>query len=57
MAQPNQGQDPEWKKLITQLANLNGKQGDIQAVATNAVEIIQQQSQVLNTVNNALEQR
>ena len=56
MAQPNQGQEPEWKKLINQLANLNGKQGDIQAVATTAAETIQQQSQVLNTVNTALEQ-
>lgn len=56
MAQPNQGQDPEWKKLITQLANLNGKQADIQTVATNAAKIIQEQSQALNTVNNALEQ-
>jgi len=55
MAQPNQDQDPEWKGLINQLANLNGKQSDIQAVATNAAEIIQQQSQILIAVSSELE--
>lgn len=55
MAQPNQGQDPEWKGLINQLANLNGKQADIQAVATNAAETIQQQSQALIAVSSELE--
>jgi uncharacterized phage infection (PIP) family protein YhgE len=47
--------EPEWKTLISQLANLNNKGGDIKNVAINAAETIQRQSQALQTVSDALE--
>jgi len=48
-------QEPEWQGLINQLVNLNGKQADIQAVATSAAETIQTQSQALIAVNTELD--
>lgn len=47
--------EPEWKTLISQLANLNNKGADIKNVASNAAETIQRQSQALQTVSDALE--
>ena len=55
MAQPNQGQDPEWKKLINQLVNLNDKGGVITRVATTAATTINQQALALEAVSAALD--
>lgn len=47
-------QEPEWKKLINNLANLNGKQADIQAIATSAANTINTQAGALEAVSTAL---
>ena len=56
---PVQGPEPEWKSLINQLANLNGKQSDISVVAEKAAATIQKQREILNkvaaTLKNILE--
>lgn len=58
MAQPIQGQgpQPEWQGLINQLVNLNGKQADIKAVATNAAATINKQATSLTLVGQALDE-
>lgn len=51
---PVQGPEPEWKSLINQLANLNGKENNISAVAANAATTIEKQHKTLNTVAETL---
>lgn len=51
---PVQGPEPEWKSLINQLANLNGKESDISVVAAKAAETIKKQHETLNTVAETL---
>jgi hypothetical protein len=51
----DQGQQPEWKGLINKLVNLNGKQADIKAVATNAAATINKQATSLTLVGQALD--
>ena len=51
----DQGQQPEWKGLINKLVNLNDKQADIQAVATNAAATIKTQYEALIAVSSELE--
>ena len=48
-------EEPEWKGLINQLVNLNGKQADIQTVATNAAATIKTQYEALIAVSSELE--
>ena len=56
MAQPNQGQDPEWQGLINQLVNLNDKGGVIARVATTAATTINKQALALEAVSAALDE-
>ena len=49
-----QGPEPEWKSLINQLANLNGKENNISEVAVKAAATIEKQHQTLNTVAETL---
>ena len=51
---PVQGPEPQWKALINQLANLNGKENNISEVATNAAATIEKQHKTLNTVAETL---
>lgn len=51
---PVQGPEPEWKALINQLANLNGKQSDISQVAAKAAATIEKQHEILNKVADNL---
>jgi hypothetical protein len=51
-----QGPQPEWQGLINQLVNLNGKQADIKAVATNAAATINKQATSLTLVGQALDE-
>jgi hypothetical protein len=53
---PVQGPEPEWKSLINQLANLNNRGDDIKIITSDAAKTIQNQSQALETVSDALEQ-
>ena len=51
---PMQGPEPEWKSLINQLANLNGKESNIRGVAEKAAATIRKQHEVLNKVADTL---
>lgn len=51
-----QGPEPEWKGLITQLANLNGKGADIKKVAVDAAATINKQATSLTLVGQALDE-